>query len=359
MTTITLRSAELFDVYLTFRQPMQTAISTLSKRRTTILRLTDQEGRIGYGEGVAFETPWYTAETQDSLRALSPLLYRLLAAEPLSSPAAVPARFQPIKGNQMAKAMFDGAVHELFAQAEQTSLAAYLGGDENRSIPCGKALGRSSAEQTVEAVGQALNDGFERIKLKLAPTDTAVLEQVRKSFPDAPLMFDANGSFQVDDLPLLQEWDTFSMLMMEQPFPADDWLSHQHAASLLKTPLCLDESIQTKQDALLMRTLQAGHIINIKPARLGGLTAALDVRDIASSYWLGGMFESGIGRRQTLAFATLAGLAYPIDMSGTDQYFTEDLLEQDYIVENGAIRYAEHPVSRERLKRLAVSTKKL
>ncbi len=359
MTAITLRSAELFDVDLTFRQPMQTAISTLSKRRTTILRLTDQEGRIGYGEGVAFETPWYTAETQDSLRALSPLLYRLLAAQPLSSPADVPARFQPIKGNQMAKAMFDGAVHELFAQAEHTSLAAYLGGDATLAIPCGKALGRSSADQTIEAVGQALTDGFERIKLKLAPTDTAILKQVRKTFPDAPLMFDANGSFDLSDLPLLQEWDTFSLLMMEQLFPADDWLGHQQAASLLTTPLCLDESIQTTQDAFLMRTLQAAQIINIKPARLGGLTAALDVRSMAPSYWLGGMFESGIGRRQTLAFATLPGLAYPIDMSGTDQYFIEDLLEQDYIVENGSIRYAEYPVSRERLERLAVSKKML
>lgn len=359
MTAVTLRSAELFDVDLTFRQPMQTAISTLSKRQTTILRLTDQEGRIGYGEGVAFETPWYTAETQDSLRALSPLLYRLLAAQPLSSPADVPARFQPIKGNQMAKAMFDGAVHELFAQAEHISLATYLGGDATLAIPCGKALGRSSADQTIEAVGQALTDGFERIKLKLAPTDTAILKQVRKTFPDAPLMFDANGSFDLSDLPLLQEWDTFSLLMMEQLFPADDWLSHQQAVSLLKTPLCLDESIQTTQDALLMRTLQAGQIINIKPARLGGLTAALDVRSMAPSYWLGGMFESGIGRRQTLAFATLPGIAYPIDMSGTDQYFIEDLLEQDYIVENGSIRYAEHPVSRERLERLAVSTKML
>lgn len=351
---IELRHAELFDVRLTFRQPMHTAISTLAERQTTILRLTDQEGRIGYGEGVAFDTPWYTAETQASLRALSPLLYRLLSAQPLSAPADVTERFQSIQGNQMAKAMFDGAVYELFAQAQEQSLASYLGGDEKTAIPCGKALGRSSAVATVEAVGQALADGFGRIKLKLAPTDTHILEHVRTAFPQAPLMFDANGSFQSADLPVLQTWDTFSLVMMEQLFPANDWLRHQQAVSLLKTPLCLDESIQTTQDAALMRTLQAGHIINIKPARLGGLTTALEVRQM-SPYWLGGMFESGIGRRQTLAFATLPGLAYPIDMAGTDQYFVEDLLEHDYVVENGSIRYQEHPVSLERLHRLSQS----
>lgn len=356
--TITLRHAELFDVRLTFQQPMKTAISTLNQRRTTILRLTDQEGRVGYGEGVAFDTPWYTSETQASLRAVSPLLYRLLVERPLSSPETVRERFQPIQGNQMAKAMFDGAVYELFAQAEKQSLAAYLGGDEQTAIPCGKALGRTSAEQTIETVGQAIANGFDRIKLKLAPTDTGVLEQVRKAFPDAPLMFDANGSFQLSDLPLLQEWDAFSLLMMEQLFPATDWISHQHAASLLKTPLCLDESIQSPQDAVLMQSLRAGQIINIKPTRLGGLTEALRVRNL-SRYWLGGMFESGIGRRQTLAFATLPGLAYPIDMSGTDSYFTEDVLEQNYVVEQGNIRYAEHPVSADRLNRLTHSKQML
>ncbi|MCT4780638.1 MULTISPECIES: o-succinylbenzoate synthase [Exiguobacterium] len=352
--TITLRSAELFDVRLTFRQPIHTAISVLSERCTTILRLTDQEGRVGYGEGVAFETPWYTPETQNSLRALSPLLYQLLIAAPLEGPSAVAERFRPIQGNQMAKAMFDGAVYELFAQAEQQSLATYLGGDDSQAIRCGKALGRSSVRQTIENVGLALTDGFERIKLKLAPTDTNILEQVRQTFPDAPLMFDANGSFDLSDLPLLQVWDEFSLLMMEQPFSANEWLNHQHAASILKTPLCLDESIQTTHDAALMHQLQAGQIINIKPARLGGLTAALDVR-ASSTYWLGGMFESGIGRRQTLAFATLPGLAYPIDMSGTNHYFIEDVLEQDYLVENGRIRYQEHPVSLERLHHLTKS----
>ncbi|WP_214850049.1 o-succinylbenzoate synthase [Exiguobacterium sp. s193] len=351
--TITLRSAELFDVRLRFRQPMKTALTTLSDRRTTILRLTDTEGNIGYGEGVAFETPWYTAETQDSIHALAPILYRLLQA-PLNHPSEVTTRFQPIQGNQMAKAMFDGAVYELFANASNQTLATYLGGDEKQAIACGKALGRAGAIETTHAVENALQEGFQRIKLKLAPTDTSILAHVRKQFPDAPLMFDANGSFTRSDIRLLQDWDQYGLLMMEQPFRANDWLTHQYAASLLSTPICLDESIETAADADLMHSLHAGQIINIKPARVGGLTNALTIREKAT-YWLGGMFESGIGRRQTLAFATLPGLAYPIDMAGTDHYFVEDLLEVDYRIENGQIRYAEHEVSLERLGRLTQS----
>ncbi|MCY1692133.1 hypothetical protein OVA29_17320 [Exiguobacterium sp. SL14] len=112
--SITLRSAELFDVPLVFRRPMQTAISTLTVRRTTILRLTDSEGRIGYGEGVAFDTPWYTSETQHSLQGIAQLLYELLEP-PLHHPADVTDRFRIVQGNPMAKAMFEGAVYELFA----------------------------------------------------------------------------------------------------------------------------------------------------------------------------------------------------------------------------------------------------
>ncbi|MCY1692134.1 hypothetical protein OVA29_17325 [Exiguobacterium sp. SL14] len=140
--------------------------------------------------------------------------------------------------------------------------------------------------------------------MKLAPTDTAVLEQVRSAFPDAPLMFDANGGFTEADFPLLQHWDSFGLVMMEQPLATSDWSGHQRLATLLKTPICLDESIVAPADADLMKMTRAGQILNIKPARVGGLTNALSLRTKAP-YWLGGMFESGIGRRQTLAFATL------------------------------------------------------
>lgn len=351
--SITLRSAELFDVPLVFRRPMQTALSTLTVRRTTILRLTDSEGRIGYGEGVAFDTPWYTSETQHSLQGIAPLLYRLLE-QPLHHPADVTDRFRIVQGNPMAKAMFEGAIYELFAAATGQSLATYLGGDESSLVPCGKALGRASAAQTVEAVGQAIASGYGRIKLKLAPTDTVVLEQVRAAFPDAPLMFDANGSFTEADFPLLQQWDSFGLVMMEQPLAASDWSGHQRLARLLQTPICLDESIVAPVDAELMQTLHAGQILNIKPARVGGLTNALSLRTKAP-YWLGGMFESGIGRRQTLAFATLPGLAYPIDMASTADYFEEDLLETPYHVEHGHIRYSAPAVSESQLNKLATS----
>jgi len=346
---IMLRSAELFLVRLRFKQPMRTALSAMTERETTILRLTDTEGYVGYGEGAAFSTPWYTSETQDSIRSVSPLLHALLMSAPIARPADVTERLAPVRGNQMAKAMFDGAIHELFASRNDVTLAESLGGDPDRVIACGKAIGRMSIERTTEAVAAALADGFTRIKLKLGKEDALpVLESVRASFPDAPLMFDANGSFRESDIPFLLSLDPYRLQMIEQPFDRDDWMLSAQLSSRIETPICLDESVETLGDALLMTRLCAGSILNIKPARVGGLSNALAMRKLAPA-WLGGMFDSGIGRRQTLALATLSS-DYPIDFAGTDAYFELDLLEAPYTLSGGSIRYFSPAVSEEALR---------
>jgi o-succinylbenzoate synthase len=104
---------------------------------------------------------------------------------------------------------------------------------------------------------------------------------------------------------------------------------------LIRTPLCLDESIHSADHARYALALAAGDIINIKPARVGGWSEARRVHDLCRAQnvpvWCGGMLETGIGRAGQLALATLPGFTLPGDISATDRYYAHDIATPFYL----------------------------
>ena len=117
--------------------------------------------------------------------------------------------------------------------------------------------------------------------------------------------------------------------MIEQPLGADDLVEHAALQAKLATVLCLDESINSLADAATMAKLGSGRIINVKVARVGGLSAAKRIQDFARQHglecWCGGMLATGIGRAFDLAVATLPGFTLPNDISAAARYFDQDI----------------------------------
>jgi len=120
-------------------------------------------------------------------------------------------------------------------------------------------------------------------------------------------------------------------LMLEQPLAYNDIYQHGKLQSQLNTPICLDESIYTADDARLAVEIGAAKIINLKPARVGGFTESLELYRFCvesdTPLWIGGLLETGVGRAANLAFASLPGVTLPCDISATDRYFDPDLTE--------------------------------
>lgn len=330
-----IQRADLFVVPLTFKHPIITAHSVLATRRTVILRIETSDGAIGYGEGVAFETPWYTSETVRSTIEVSELIYELLQSRPVSS-QTFSQNVASIIGHPMTKSMWESALWEVEAARANISMKQLFNARE--SVSCGRTIGIGLLTQTLKSIEEALDSGFERIKLKASPHELlAALHEIRTFFPQAPLMIDLNGSALEQSTDWFERLDTYDLLMIEQPYPHDEWAASAALQAKLQTPICLDESITSRKDVDTMIQLGAGKIVNIKPARVGGLKEALAIRDRDLPYWVGGMYESSIGRYHSLLFASLTGAAYPADMSGTSAYFETDLLDTPLEVENGQL----------------------
>jgi O-succinylbenzoate synthase len=268
----------------------------------------------------------------------------------------------------MAKAGVENALWDAEAQIKGSPLATLLGGTLNE-IACGVSLGiRENPEALVRKVEEELRSGYQRIKLKIKPgKDLDFVAAVRKEFPHIRLSVDANSAYSLNDAEHLKKLDDFNLLMIEQPLQWDDIHSHAKLQARVNTAICLDECIHNTTHARTAIELGACRIINIKLGRVGGHSSARQVHDVCYEHslpvWCGGMLESGIGRAHNIAMSTLPNFTLPGDVSASQRYWNEDIIEPEVkVTAIGTIPVPTSPglgysVKRDLVDRLSVRTR--
>ncbi len=327
----------LRELHLPLVRPFETSFGVTRDRRILLAEVRS-EGLTGWGECTAGEHPYFSGESTDT--AWQILLHELgpmLAAESPEHGGDCPRIFRRVRGNRMAKATLENAIWDLEAQREGLPLFQILGGVRDR-IACGVSLGiQSSIPELFGIIEKELAAGYQRIKLKCKPGwDVEVLDKVRSRWPAVTLSCDANSAYRLRDADHLVTFDAFDLLMIEQPLWHDDFYYHSMLQKRLNTPICLDESIRNRRDALAAAEMESCKIINIKLGRVGGFSEAIAVHNAAQErgipVWCGGMLESGIGRAHNIALSTLENFTLPGDVSASARYWKEDIIETEVTV---------------------------
>lgn len=341
---ITIRQITLRKLKMRLKNPFETSFGTMQDKEFFILEALDAEGNRGFGESVAFSSPWYTEETvQTTLHMVRDFLIAILRENELSHPDEVIDLFSPIKGNNMAKAAVEGAIWDLYAKQQNIPLAEALGGIKQK-IDVGISIGiKPTVNELLHTIEQKRKAGYKRMKLKIKPgQDIKVLREVRSQFPDLPVMADANAAYTLEDIPHLKRLDDIDLMMIEQPLAHDDIVDHAKLQAALKTPVCLDESIHSLADARKAIQLGSCKVINIKIGRVGGLTEARRIHDYCREQgvpvWCGGMLESGVGRAHNIALTSLPQFILPGDTAGSSLYWEKDIIQPEVIADHGVIQ---------------------
>jgi O-succinylbenzoate synthase len=323
---------ELRHTKMELVSPFETSLGVELFEEHIIVRV-DAGGVTGWGECVVEPTPSYSYETLvTAWHVLRDFLIPALLGKDCQTIDDALAKTGWVRGHRMARAGLEAALSDAFAKAKGISLSQFLGGTRKR-INVGVSVGlQASPERLVEVVGEYLNDGYKRIKIKIAPgRDLELVKAVRKAFPDIQLQVDANSAYTLKDIIMLRTLDEFNLQLIEQPLGYDDIYDHSILARELKTPICLDESIYNVSDTKAAVELGSCRIINIKPGRVGGYTESIRIHDFCASknipVWHGGMDESGIGRAGNVALASLPNFVLPGDISANKRYYKEDIVE--------------------------------
>jgi o-succinylbenzoate synthase len=328
---------EVRELALPLRHPFETSFGRTT-RKEFLLVAVSADGVTGYGECVADRDPYYLPETNGTVaHVLDEFLIPLLLKLEIAHPRDVWPGLARVRGHEMAKAALEMAVWELWARREGQPLGRVLGG-ERSTIEAGVSVGLQDDEAAlVGKVETEIAAGYRRIKIKIKPGhDVSLVRALRARFGGVPLMVDANSAYTLDDVAVLRELDPMGLMMIEQPLAWSDIVDHAALQRELRTPICLDESIRSPDDARHALDLGACRVINIKAGRVGGFATSLAVHDLCRArgvpVWCGGMLESGIGRLANVHLQTLPGFSLPGDTSASARYFEEDLVDPPVVV---------------------------
>ena len=335
-----IEAIELHRIGMPLVRPFQTSFGVQTKRDVLLVRVLTASGE-GWGECVAMADPVYSSEYVAGCEAvirdyLAPALLRVDVASETVAPTL---RFA--LGHRMAKAALETAVLDVELRAAGVSFAQHFGAVRDR-VDCGVSVGIApSIDELLEEVEGYLDEGYQRIKLKIKPGwDLEPVRAVRELIGDTLLQVDANTAYSLADIDHLQKLDEFDLLLIEQPFVEEDIAAHVRLARAIDTPVCLDESIVSAEVAIDAIERHATSIVNIKAGRMGGYLEAVRTHDVCAELgvpvWCGGMLETGVGRAANVALAALENFTLPGDTSGSSRYFAEDLTEP-FVLRDGQL----------------------
>jgi len=315
-----LEGVELVRVEVPFRRDIGTAAGVHRVRPLLYVRVATDEGD-GWGECAAMAGPSSVDPALDDVDAavVARGVDRLRAASAardglLPGAAEVPQLFATSAVDRVLAAAFEMAVADAELRAGRRSLAESLGvGPGFEAMPVGAVVGIPAGHDPGllrAEVGKAVAEGAARLRLKIEPGwDAEPVRHVRADHPDIVLQVDANGSYRHEPahVAALARLADFGVLCVEQPLPPADLVALAAFARALPLPVCLDESLSTPRrvrDALRNGSCA---MACLKPARLGGVSATRSAHAACAAagvpVFVGGFFESGLGRAANLALA--------------------------------------------------------
>ena len=343
-----LEGVELRRIAMPLVAPFRTSFGTELDREVVLVRVVATDGE-GWGECVAMSAPRYSAEYVDAAAdVLRRFLVPALLALPDPDVHRAEREFAQFKGHPMAKAALEAALLDVQLRQSGLSFGAFLGAVHD-TVPAGVSVGiMNSIPELLDAVDGYLDDGYLRIKLKIEPGwDLAPVRAVRERYgAEVLLQVDANTAYTLADARHLAKLDPFDLLLIEQPLPEHDLAGHAALAHVVRTPICLDESITSAAVAVHAISIGATRIVNIKPGRVGGFLEARRIHDVCAAHgipvWCGGMLETGIGRAANIALAALPNFTLPGDTSASDRYYTRDITDP-FVLDDGHVRVPTGP----------------
>lgn len=330
-------SITLHHISMPLVAPFETSFGRETDRQCVLITL-QSEGLTGYGECVATRDPGYNYETAGTAwHILKEFIAPLILGQDVADAQDFQARVEGIRGHHLAKAGVEMALWDLLGKRDGKSLREMFGGTRDR-VDVGVSIGiQESASALVRTVESYLANGYRRVKIKIKPgREIEETSAVRRAYPDLRLQVDANSAYTLETSDALKRLDDLDLLLIEQPLYEDDIWDHRKLQAAFKTPICLDESILSPRHARYALEMEACKTINIKPARVAGLSQGIMIHDYCRErnvpVWCGGMLETGVGRASNLAIASLPGFVLPGDISASDRYYQRDITNERFVL---------------------------
>lgn len=250
---------------------------------STLVRIITDEGIEGWGETATLSgtyLPTFCGSTRASIEELAPAI---VGEDPRNINQINRLMNKLLLGQQNAKSAIDTACWDIFGQTVGLPISALLGGVQNESFPLYEAVPLTAPDAMADYVKSRGAKGVRRFQLKVGNDPYEDAERVRAVMDaaesDMIVIADSNGGWSLQSaiiaVRLMEDLDIY----VEQP--CRETADCAIVKSMTRLPLIMDESVVTSSDLFRAKYEAKAGSINIKLGRVGGISAAVRMRDQA------------------------------------------------------------------------------
>jgi muconate cycloisomerase len=346
---LAIRRIDAIPVALPLKAPMKMASITITKAENLLVRVEAASGEVGWGE--APSAPTMTGDTLGGLVAavrdhLAPLL---IGKDARGDHRALLQR--ALVGNAGAHSAVEMALLDLVGHAENKRLIDLVARPLRTRVAPMWLLGNATPEQDIAEAKERQAQGFDFFKLKIGvkpiAAEIAAAHAIRAALPHATLCADANCGLTLAAARRYAERTRDANLMfIEQPLPADDLASLKVLARGTKTPIGMDESIQSLADVEAVKRAGAKGV-SLKLIKLGGMRDAVAAGKLCRKLGLkinvaAKIAETSIGTAAAVHLAcAVPNVAWGVSL--TNLYLAEDIVRRPIALRDGFVALPDGP----------------
>ena len=300
---------------------------------STVVAVTTDSGLIGWGE-VCPLGPAYLAAYAGGVRAgLAELAPSLIGEDPLELKKLNRRMDAAMKGHPYVKSAVDMACWDILGKVAGLPVCELMGGRYGEDFVLYRAISQQSPEEMAEKVDGYRAEGYRRFQLKVGGEPEVDIERIRAVRtvldPADRLVADANtGWTQHEAMRVVRAVRDIDVYIEQPCYSYEECLAVRRNTD---HPFVLDEVVDSIEMLVRGRADMAMDVVNIKISKFGGLTRALQARDLCVSLGIAMTLEDSWGG--DIVTAAIAHLAHstPPEMlfTSTDfnSYVTRSIAE--------------------------------
>ncbi len=326
-----------------------------SQRASIIVKVTAEDGTVGWGQSVPVET-WSYESVEAAVATLKHyLIPAVIGLNPTDMAAVHTAMNTAIRpsfstGMPMTKAGIDLALHDLAGRLAKKSVPGMWGRKPRELVTLSWTLNPRTLDEVPVLMEEGRKLGYKHFNIKVAPDpkfDIAMAKEVRRHAPDCFLWADANGGYDTATAlaaaPKLKE---AGVDVLEQPVPANRLSGFAALKKQGALPIIMDEGLVSSVELEEFIKLKLLDGIAMKPARTAGLWDARKQVQMALDHGLmflgSGLTDPDLALAATLQLYGAYNLKYPAALNGL-QFLAGSFLKKPFVLEDGALRVPTGP----------------
>jgi len=366
----TIQTIETVLVQLPTRREHKWTGLTESIGRYLLIRMTDSDGRVGWGEAPALKDwggefgRYFGESTAIAKMVIEKYLAPSLTGVELGNFAEMHARMDAvIRGYPYAKAAVEFAAYDVTGRWLKLPVHMLLGGRARSRIPVTHSIGLIPIAEAEKEVAQVAAEGIKTIKIKIgvdAKRDIDMVRTIRGAVgEEVELCVDANEGYRTpgEAISTVRAMEKYRLKYVEQPVMGIERIAE--VARAIDPPVMADESAWNAHDVIQISEHRAAQIVSIYTTKPGGLYKAMEVAAVCRAAGIicnvNGSVETGVGNLANIHLAAAAPAAtlscvVPVSTPAEWQkgqvggiYYRDDLIVAPMKLVDGAIEVPTAP----------------